>query len=130
MDAEEAVKVSEHANGVEHWEHQSLRGRREKNKGDWEGVAKEIECGVTESGWMDGGEKVEMSHWVIIIVSNGNNNRSVSVGFHTMGLSDDLRENRGRLNWEVRISLTPQRIIVQNSEVRLGSIHSSSPCYL
>lgn len=38
------AKVSEHANGDEHWEHQCLKAQREKGKGDLEGVAKEVEC--------------------------------------------------------------------------------------
>lgn len=39
--AEEEAKVMEHADGEEYWEHQRLKGRTEKGKGNWEGVAKD-----------------------------------------------------------------------------------------
>lgn len=40
-----------------------LQGRRrEKCKGGWEGMAREVGDGVTESGQTDGGEKAEVAH--------------------------------------------------------------------
>lgn len=61
----------------------------------------------TESCWTNGEEGVGVAPW------------SVAVGVDSVSLPDDLREDRERSNQDIRVSLTPWIITVQNSEVRL-----------